>query len=213
MAQNFVYREKQITMKKTYLSALVIASALFFSCGTSGTTDQDKDSVNSGDTTSSTMMSPDTTTKMASSTDTVSKMDKDFMMAAGAGGNTEVLASQLAVERSSNDRVKSFANMMISDHTKAGGELKTLASQKNVMLPDSVMTDQHKALDDLRKESSKNFDKAYMKMMNKDHKETIDKFQMASEKCENGDVRAFASKTLPTLKMHKDSVDAVQKSL
>ena len=52
------------------------------------------------------------------------------MMEAGAGGNTEIAASKLALERSSNERVKSYANMMITDHQKAGDELKSLASQK-----------------------------------------------------------------------------------
>ncbi len=201
-------------MKKTFLSALVIASATFFSCGTSGTTSTDTDSVHTGDTTSTaTMSTPDTSTKMAASSTPASDMDKQFMMDAGAGGNTEVAASKLALERSSNDRVKSYANMMIADHTKAGDELKSLASQKSVTLPDSVMEKQHKELDDLRGTSAKNFDKAYIKMMDKDHKETIDKFEKASQKADDADVKSFATKTLPTLKMHKDSVDAIQKAL
>ena len=80
-------------------------------------------------------------------------------------------------------------------------------------LPDSVMDKQHKDLDDLRGTSAKNFDKAYIKMMDKDHKETVDKFEMAAKKCDDSDVKMFASKTLPTLKMHTDSVEAIQKAL
>ena len=202
-------------MKKAFLSALVISSATLFSCGTSGTTSTDTDSTHTGDTTSSASVSAapaDTSTKMASSTP-VSDMDKQFMMEAGAGGNTEIAASKLALERSSNARVKSYANMMIADHQKAGDELKSLASQKSVTLPDSVIDKQHKDLDDLRGTSAKNFDKAYIKMMDKDHKETVDKFEMAAKKCDDSDVKTFASKTLPTLKMHTDSVEAIQKAL
>ena len=205
-------------MKKTFLSAFVIATAAFVSCGTSGTTSTDKDSTHTGDTTSTTVSAApdssmkDTSTKMASSTP-VSAMDKQFMMEAGAGGNTEVMASKIALEKATNARVKMYANMMIADHTKAGDELKSLASQKSVTLPDSVMDKQHKDLDDLRGTSAKNFDKAYMKMMDKDHKETIAKFEMAAQKCDDSNVKGFASKTLPTLKMHEDSVMAIQKAL
>jgi len=201
-------------MKKTYL-AFALAATTFVACdsGTSsGTADSTTSATDSGNSLN-TMTTTDTTATSSASAGPVSDMDKQFMMEAGAGGNTEVMASKVAVERATNPRVKAFANMMISDHTKTNDELKSLASQKSVTLPDSVMEKQHKELDDLRKESAKNFDKAYMKMMDKDHKETIDKFQMASEKCDNTDIRAFASKTIPALKMHKDSVDAIQKAL
>lgn len=208
-------------MKKTFLSALVIASAMMFSCGTSGTTDTDKDSTSTGDTTGSTgsTMSTDSSASamnsgaMKDTSGPVSDMDKKFMMDAGAGGNTEITASKVALDRSSNDRVKAYANMMISDHTKAGDELKSIASQKSVTLPDSVMPKQHAELDMLRKAPAKSFDKAYMSMMDKDHKETVAKFKMASEKCDNSSVRSFASKTLPAIQMHEDSVKAIQKSL
>lgn len=207
-----------LIMKKTFLSALVIATATFMSCGTSGTTSSNTDSTHTGDTTS-TMVSAvpdssmkDTSTKMTSTTP-VSAMDKQFMMEAGAGGNTEIMASKIALDKSTNDRVKAFANMMITDHTKAGDELKSLASQKGVTLPDSVMDNQHKALDDLRGTSTKNFNMAYMKMMDKDHTETIAKFETAAKKCDDSDVKMFASKTLPTIKMHEDSIMAIKKAM
>ena len=206
-------------MKKTFLFAFVIASASLVSCGTSGTTSTDSDSVNSGDTgtamAGSTMDAgmSDTTSTMKISAGPVSDMDKQFMMEAGAGGNTEIAASKVALERSSNDRVKQFANMMITDHQKAGDELKSIASAKSVTLPDSVMPKQHAALEMLRKAPANSFDKAYLAMMSKDHKETVDKFDMAAKKCEDSDVKGFASKTLPVIKMHKESVDSLQKSM
>lgn len=206
-------------MKKIFVTGLVIASATLFSCGTSGTTDTDKDSVHAGDTTSGSMTSDSGTTAMTTDTakkmtaGPVSAMDKQFMMEAAAGGNTEVEASRVALNMSSNDRVKSYANMMISDHTKAGDELKSIASAKSVTLPDSVMAKQHSALNMLRNTPAKNFDKVYIAMMDKDHKETIAKFEMAAQKCDDSDVKAFASKTLPALKMHEDSVKAIMTSM
>lgn len=206
-------------MKKILFSGFIIASATIFSCGTSGTTSTDKDSVNTGDTTSSanTTMT-DSSSKMQDSSmkmtaGPVSAMDKQFMMEAAAGGNTEIAASRVALDRSSNDRIKSYANMMIADHGKAGDELKSIASAKNVTLPDSVMAKQHSELDMLRKTSAGGFDKAYMKMMDKDHKETISKFEMAAQKCDDSNVKTFASKTLPAIKMHEDSVMAIMKSM
>lgn len=200
-------------MKKQYL-ALALAAATFLACN-SGTSSNTADSTTMGSDSPATSMAttPATTDTSMKSAKSVSDMDKKFMMEAGAGGNTEVMASKIAVEKSTNAKVKDFANQMITDHTKAGDELKALAGQKNVTLPDSIMEDQHKALDDLRAKSGKDFDKAYVKMMEKDHKETVDKFQMASEKCEDSDVKMWASKTLPTLKMHKEHVDMLEKGM
>ena len=206
-------------MKKILLSGFVIATATIFSCGTSGTTSNDTDSTHTGDTSSSSSttmtdssnMMQDSSMKMNAGP--VSAMDKQFMMEAAAGGNTEMAASRVALDRSSNDRVKNYANMMIADHAKAGDELKSIASAKSVTLPDSVMAKQHSELDMLRKTSAGGFDKAYIKMMDKDHKETISKFEMAAQKCDDSNVKTFASKTLPTLKMHEDSVMAIMKSM
>ncbi|TKK64416.1 DUF4142 domain-containing protein [Ilyomonas limi] len=205
-------------MKKTYL-AFAFAAATLLACnsGTSSNTADSTTTFNDSNNTSAMNNGNDTsaTTMNSMNTDTkpVSDMDKQFMMDAAAAGNTEVMAGQVAQNMAKNDRVKNFANMMVNDHTKAGNELKTLASQKNVTLPDSVMPKQHDALEGLRKTSAKNFDKEYIDMMVKDHKEAVSKFQMASEKCDNGDVKTWAANTLPTLKMHLDSAQAIQKAL
>ena len=208
-------------MKKTYL-AVALAVATFFACN-SGTSSKTADSTTFNDTShQSTFGQQDTSAAAANGAGTMndtanakplSDMDKQFAMDIAAGGNTEITASQIATTMAQNQRVKDFANMMINDHTKAGNELKTLASQHNVTLPDSVMPKQHDKLETLRKTSAKNFDKQYIDMMVQDHKEAVSKFQMASQKCDNSDLRTWASNTLPTIKMHLDSAQAIQKAL
>src|SRR4051794_18161147 len=98
-------------MKKTYL-AIALATATFFACN-SGTSSNTADSTTQSDTGSnqSTMGQMDTSST-AASTQPVSDSAKQFMMAAAAGGNTEVAASQVALTMAKSDRVKNFANMM-----------------------------------------------------------------------------------------------------
>jgi putative membrane protein len=202
-------------MKKTYL-AIALATATFFACN-SGTSSGTADSTTHNDTSNQSTMgqmdTSSTSSNAGASAQPVSDSAKQFMMKAGAAGNTEVAASQVALTMAKSDRVKSFANMMVNDHTNANNELKSMATRMNVTLPDSVMPKQHDELDKLRKTSAKSFDKQYMDMMVKDHKEAVGLFQKGSQNLDNTDLKTWAGNTLPKLQMHLDSAQAIQKSV
>jgi putative membrane protein len=44
----------------------------------------------------------------------------------------EIQSSQLALQKSQNEQVKKFAQMMVDDHTKAGKELKSTLSTAHI---------------------------------------------------------------------------------
>jgi putative membrane protein len=136
-----------------------------------------------------------------------------FMVKVADGGMTEVNAGQIAQQKAQNQRVKDFGAMMVKDHTAAGEELKNLAGRKNVTLPTSMSNDHQDAINDLNKKTGKNFDKDFMDMMVRDHKKTIDDFKDAQNNTNDADVKAWIEKTLPTLQMHLDSAQAIQKAL
>src|ERR1700679_955949 len=64
----------------------------------------------------------------------VDKNDAIFAVNAANGGMTEIALSQIAVTRSINAKVQNFANMMVTDHSKAGNELSGIAKTKNITL-------------------------------------------------------------------------------
>lgn len=68
--------------------------------------------------------------------DSLARQDKSFLTDAAHAGHAEIDASKLALEKSNNPAVKSFAEKMIADHGKVGDELKALAATKNVSVPD-----------------------------------------------------------------------------
>ena len=139
----------------------------------------------------------------------VGEADRTFMMEAASGGMMEVELGRIASQSASHERVKSFGNMMVQDHTNANNELKALASGKNVMLPDSMMTKHREHLEMMRNKTGKEFDRAYMNMMVQDHNEDISKFQNASNTAQDADLKGFASKTRPVLQKHLDSAKAI----
>ena len=69
---------------------------------------------------------------------TVSMADTNFILAAAQGGMTEVKLGELASTNGMRDDVKEFGQMMVKDHTAINNDLKSLAAQKGVTLPDSL---------------------------------------------------------------------------
>jgi putative membrane protein len=124
------------------------------------------------------------------------------------GGLAEIKASGLVITKSSNQRVISFAKMMLVDHTKADEGLKKLAGDKQVAVKDTIYAPHLKIITDLSRKSGREFDKAYLQMMVTDHLQAVNLFTKATQ---NNDIaiKNFATTTLPTLQMHLDSANAI----
>jgi len=202
-------------MKKRAI--IFLALPFVFACNNSSNDSVQKaDSANESksDTTTS-MNTTDTTSKMSTSTGTMSvdQSTSEFMTKVADVGMTEVKLGQMAQDKAMSQRVKDFGAMMVKDHTAAGDELKGMARQKNVTLPETMSNDHQKKTDDLNKKTGKDFDKAYMKAMVDGHQSTVNDFEKASKDTKDADVKAWVDKTLPTLKMHLDSAKAIQKTL
>ena len=132
--------------------------------------------------------------------------DLAFMNDAAPGGMAEVELGKLAAAKSQNDEVKSFAQQMVADHSKAGEELKQLAAQKKVTLPTDVLPTHKEIMAKLSKLDGAEFDKEYVKAMVAAHEKDVAAFENVSKTAADADVKAFAAKTLPTLKMHLEMI-------
>lgn len=137
--------------------------------------------------------------------------DKTFVDKAAAGGMMEVQASQLATTKASDPQVKSFAEMMIQDHTAANNELKQIAQQKGVEVPATLPSKEQKELDKLAKKSGADFDRSYIAEVGlKDHHKAIQLFEKESKSGKDADLQTFAAKTLPTLQKHLQAAEQLK---
>ncbi|MHC8334048.1 DUF4142 domain-containing protein [Pseudomonas sp. LB3P25] len=139
----------------------------------------------------------------------------DFVDNAAAGGIAEIETSRLALEKSSSADIKAFANMMITDHSKANDELAALAKKNDIEVPDSttlVKQAKEKILD-MRDES---FDAAYANNQVKAHEDTIKLFKkeantVTDDKVKGAtDLKGFAQKMLPALEKHLEMAKKLQ---
>jgi putative membrane protein len=146
----------------------------------------------------------------------VAAADRTFTEKAAVGGMAEVEMGKLAQQKASNDQVKQFGQRMVTDHSKANDELKTIASAKGIELPGKVDKKNQATMDRLGKMTGAQFDKAYMGHMVDDHKKDISEFKKEASSGHDSELKGFASSTLPTLedhlKMAQAANDAVKKS-
>jgi len=130
--------------------------------------------------------------------------DAEFVQKAAAGGLAEVNLSLLAPTRAKSAEVKTFAKQMVDDHGKANQELINLANRKGWTLP-TTEDAKHKAVwNKLKGLAGDRFDHAYSDQMVKDHEMTVSLFSSESKNGRDRDLRAWAGKTLPTLRHHLD---------
>jgi putative membrane protein len=136
--------------------------------------------------------------------------DVEFATTAAMGGMAEVQMAQLAIQKTTNPKIKDFANMMVTDHGKANDTLKAIAQKKNIALPTALDAKHQGKYDDLSKLSGSAFDKAYVSAMVDGHEKTLKLMQAAAQNCKDPDLKAFAAKVAPTVQMHLDAINRIQ---
>ncbi len=135
----------------------------------------------------------------------VSSGDEKFMKSAGADGKTEAKVAELAVKKATREDVKEFAQMLVADHNAVNMDLMALADKKAVDLSAVISPDGASEFQKLESNATgKDFDDAFLKQMESDHKKCISDFESAQKKVEDADLKAFIDKTLPGLKKHLD---------
>jgi|SRR5665213_1946432 len=137
--------------------------------------------------------------------------DQDFMLAAAQGGMTEVKLGELAATNGTRPDVKEFGQMMVTDHTAINNDLKALAAQKGVALPDSLDAKHQAMVDKMSALTGADFDKAYIAGMIKDHKKDAKEFKAESAATQDADIKSFLDKSIPVVEAHLQHITAMKK--
>ncbi len=131
------------------------------------------------------------------------KADQQIVIGMAQANIAEIEAGKLALANSQNAEVKAFAQKMIDDHTKALGDVTTLAQNKGVTLPTEPDA-KHKAMAaKLAKLTGEKFDKMYMQQAGvQDHKHVHAMLKKDQARAKDADVKALAGKMMPTVEEH-----------
>jgi putative membrane protein len=146
-------------------------------------------------------------------TSSISKADKKMMTDLAHANISEIAAAKLAQSKTQNEEVKNFAQRMIDDHTKAQQALESLAQSKGVTLPKEPDTKHKATAKMLEALSGDTFDHRYIAEGGiSDHKKTIKLLEKIQNKATDSDLKALASKTLPTVEEHLKMAQQIQSS-
>jgi putative membrane protein len=156
--------------------------------------------------------------------------DRDFVDHLTIAGMAEVELGRMAMERSDNDWVKQFGEMMVRDHSKAGEELKQIAMQHAIPTP-AGLDQQHRDLQTrLSSLKGAEFDREYMNAMVEGHEDVLDRLQTRASEDRVGDdkgtvtpersdnpveaaINEWAANALPTVRHHLDEARNIREGL
>jgi putative membrane protein len=144
--------------------------------------------------------SPSAASSSSAASSQVAAADREFAMKAAQGGMMEVELGKLAQSNAQDEQVKSFGERMVKDHSAANDKLKQIASSHGIQLP-TTPGEHQKTIDKMKSLKGAQFDTGYMTNMVSDHQKDIKEFEKEA-KSGHGDLKQFASDTLPTLREH-----------
>jgi putative membrane protein len=140
--------------------------------------------------------------------------DKSFLENAAQAGNMEIAGSKLAQTQAMSPDVKSFADKMITDHTKVGDDLAALALQKGYTPPTSPSLVQSAKLKTLGLMSGARFDRMYASQVGVSaHQDAVKLFKREASRGNDPDIKAFAAQQVATLQGHLSMATTLKASV
>jgi putative membrane protein len=142
--------------------------------------------------------------------------DREFVENELAAGNAEIELGKLAQEKGSHADVKAFGAMKVRDHQAAAADLKPIAAQLSTTQSEARQNhenDLRDTMEDLQKLSGRDFDKKYIDEMIDDHEKDVRDLENKAENAANADVKAWAAKTLPTVRQHLERAKSIKETL
>jgi putative membrane protein len=139
--------------------------------------------------------------------------DKDFITKAADGGRMEVENGEESAGKGNECAGEAVATQLVQDHSKANADLEKLAQKKGIALDSGLSVVSKAKVTKMNLHSGEGFDKAYISAMVDDHTADVAHFEKASAGADDPEVRAFAAKTLPTLRKHLQKASELNRAL
>jgi len=136
--------------------------------------------------------------------------EQTFIKEAVQGNLTEVQLGELAVQRAQTDPVRKFAETVRTDHQAALQRATNLAKSLKVEPPTEPATEARGTYDGLSQLSGSEFDAAFVSHMITLHEAAIATYSRNASS-NNDAVASMVAETLPKLKAHLATAQALQK--
>ncbi|MEH3101859.1 DUF4142 domain-containing protein [Sphingomonas adhaesiva] len=133
-----------------------------------------------------------------------------YVAAAGAGDLYERQSSQLVLQTTADPKVRSFAQMMLTDHAKSTAQVKAAAARAKVpVAPPKLMPDQSKMIADLRAQSGTARDAAYVAQQKTAHQKALALHRGYADAGTSAPLKAAAAGIAPVVQHHIEMLNAM----
>ena len=136
--------------------------------------------------------------------------DAQFVQAAAASGLAEVDLGRLAADRGAGAEVRGFGQMMVEDHERANRELAQLAAKKGLALPAAAPDSARAEFVRLDNLTGRDFDLTYLRATVSGRERALALFTEEAQAGTDPDIKAWAAKTLPSIKGHLSTARNIQ---
>lgn len=130
--------------------------------------------------------------------------EQDFVNKAVMANQYEIALAQQAGERSSNESIKAYAQMLVDDYQKVASDLQKYAESKGWTVSTELGTTHQDLLGTLKGTDSSAYDQAFKEAAIASHEQAIAMYEDAhsSGTITDENLKTWIADTLPSLKAH-----------
>lgn len=134
---------------------------------------------------------------------------------AAEGDMYEIMAADIALERSQNAEVKTLATMIKTDHLAASNAMKALLPQAapDVALPTELDERRQGLLDNLRSASAETFDRTWVDQQIAAHNEALTLHRGFSDNTDAPQLAQHARAVTPKIEAHLRQAEAIKAAM
>lgn len=194
--------------RKILIVGAAIAALSVAACG-------QKDETKGSATPAEQAATPDANPAMTAATPADETKADVFVAKASEGNLGEIELGKLAETKAMDPKVKAFAKMMVTEHTKTGVEMgKAITASGLTLTPVSAPTeDINKMKADLTSADPKDFDKKYIDGQIDAHHKVLNLLQHYAQAGDNKALQDFAAATAPHVQEHLTMAEDIKKAL
>ncbi len=153
------------------------------------------------------------TASVLAQSDTFTAKDKNFLRASAQSDMAEMNMANLALQKSSNDDIKTYANQMIADHTKMHEASMPVAQKAGLTPPSDVDAQQKRQAGKLQGMSGDQFDKAYVRANVLGHDKVLRMAKSEEGTTQNSDMKTLLASATPIVQDHATKATELAKKI
>lgn len=138
---------------------------------------------------------------------------EEFIRQAALSNMAELSASELALEQSSSEDVRQFAQRMVQDHTMMQDNVAQVAREQSIGMPLGPSMLEQQTLQRLAGFEGDRFDREYILQQIDAHQRAISLHEQHARQGGNPSVQALAQQSLPILRDHLREAQQIQSRL